>query len=658
MLTLIFSYISKYASKAESNAPAFPSMLSDITNNMQASGKAQIACQKLLNKMLGERTYSAQETAHLLLSIPLVRTSFSFQSLNLSKDGALRAISTNNDEDNDPLDTDTRTLTGESWLQRYTSRAIALNDLSLYEVCCKYNWRGNEWRRRREKTTVILRTYPRLSPNPDHPDYEQYCRIKVLLHHPFRNLDDLTKREDGTEHSFAEVFADCQVHHHHPRDTLRNLAPEAQNDEDEDEEINVELAEMDEADWQVYTRLFPNTSLPAFTKDDIGHRPLDDGWDLLAAHQQWENVNRMAAYITEQKREIEEQHGLQDNEGNTLVDLSTLADEQKQVFDRFVDAYKATLDGTVLPSLRLNIDGTAGCGKTYLIRAICQELRRLAHEAGKDNPIRVLAPSGVAAWNISGQTIHSALGLPANNMGSLPPLSGSRLSSLQQQWKGTHFVIIDEKSMLGQRLLAKIDSRLRQLRPLDQPFGGYHMALIGDFAQLPPVGDRALYVLPPPQTDTSDNAQLSRNGFTLYRSFTASFCLKVIHRQQGDSPQQQLFRTLLLNARNGGLTVEDWQVLQSRQDTNVPQQERDSFSETTYLFTKAEAVEDANFRQLVHLNAPCARIKAKHDGGSEAARATAEDAAGLEAEVVLARGAKVMIIRNVWQYTGTLFHFS
>ncbi|KAK7677929.1 hypothetical protein QCA50_019119 [Cerrena zonata] len=76
-----------------------------------------------------------------------------------------------------------------------------------------------------------------------------------------------------------------------------------------------------------------------------------------------------------------------------------------------------------------------------------------------------------------------------------------------------------------------------------------------------------------------------------------------------------------------------------------------------YLFTKAEAVEDANFCQIVALNSPCAHIKAKHDGGADSAKAIADDTAGFDSEVVVARGAKVMITRTVWQETDMLFLF-
>ena len=76
-------YITKYATKAEKNAPAFLEILSSVVNSMAPEGSAESACQKLLNKMLGERAYSAQETAHLLQGIPLVHCSVSFKTLNL-----------------------------------------------------------------------------------------------------------------------------------------------------------------------------------------------------------------------------------------------------------------------------------------------------------------------------------------------------------------------------------------------------------------------------------------------------------------------------------------------------------------------------------------------------------------------------------------------
>ena len=93
--------------------------------------------------------------------------------------------------------------------------------------------------------------------------------------------------------------------------------------------------------------------------------------------------------------------------------------------------------------------------------------------------------------------------------------------------------------MVGLWLLAQTDSRLRQIFPqaADQPFGGVSVALFGDFAQLPPVGDTPLYS--PPSTATTENGMMRREGGTVYCLFSDSFCLRIVHRQQGDSPDQQ-----------------------------------------------------------------------------------------------------------------------
>ena len=98
--------------------------------------------------------------------------------------------------------------------------------------------------------------------------------------------------------------------------------------------------------------------------------------------------------------------------------------------------------------------------------------------------------------------------------------------------------------------------------------------------------------------------------------------------------------------------MDDWKLLLTRHRDRLSHAEQVSFQDCIYLFTKTESVNDANSQQLFDLDCPCARIKAKHDGGADALKATSEDAAGLEAEVVLCRRARVMITRNLWQEHG------
>ena len=87
------------------------------------------------------------------------------------------------------------------------------------------------------------------------------------------------------------------------------------------------------------------------------------------------------------------------------------------------------------------VSGTAGTGKSYLIQCIKQLLQ---------DHLVVAAPTGVAAFNVNGYTIHSLLSIPVR--GDFKPLDGSRLHTIQQTLKDIDYLIIDEMSMVGSKL--------------------------------------------------------------------------------------------------------------------------------------------------------------------------------------------------------------
>jgi ATP-dependent DNA helicase PIF1 len=229
-------YISKYAIKAESSAPAFPAMLEEIASSVDCNASMQSVCTKLLNKMIGERVYSAQETAHLLLGLPIVKSTFSYATLNLAKDGNLREVQTEGDtedEHSDVVSTDTQAVTGASWMQRYVGRDMEeMNTLSMQQMLQRYTWLGGRWKKKDERTTTIVRVFPRISPNPEGDAYEDYCRIKYLLHHPYRHLshqDFLTIAVNGKSfrRTWTDLYLECSREHHHEQDTLREWREES-----------------------------------------------------------------------------------------------------------------------------------------------------------------------------------------------------------------------------------------------------------------------------------------------------------------------------------------------------------------------------------------------------------------------------------------------
>lgn len=112
--------------------------------------------------------------------------------------------------------------------------------------------------------------------------------------------------------------------------------------------------------------------------------------------------------------------------------------------------------------------GKAGVGKSYAVRALLTRATELALQYA------VLAPTGIAAINVGGVTVHRFLNI-LRNLGA--PLA-------------LDFIVIDECSMVRADLLDALDKGLRSARGLDNahlPFGGVPLALVGDVRQLPPV---------------------------------------------------------------------------------------------------------------------------------------------------------------------------
>ena len=127
------------------------------------------------------------------------------------------------------------------------------------------------------------------------------------------------------------------------------------------------------------------------------------------------------------------------------------------------------------------LTGKAGTGKTTFLQTLKQSFpKRLV----------VTAPTGVAAINAGGVTLHSFFQLPFG-----PFVPDSESNRLQYRYsrdkidiiKNLDLLIIDEISMVRADLLDGVDTVLRRFRPSDEPFGGVQLLMIGDLFQLPPV---------------------------------------------------------------------------------------------------------------------------------------------------------------------------
>lgn len=124
----------------------------------------------------------------------------------------------------------------------------------------------------------------------------------------------------------------------------------------------------------------------------------------------------------------------------------------------------------------LFVTGKAGTGKTTFIKGIQQLIKK---------NFLVLAPTGIAAMNVGGQTIHSFFGLPFEAIGPGTKLEVSR--EKRDVLKYTDTIVIDEASMVRCDWVDGIDRFLRSLMETHLPFGGKQVVFVGDLFQLPPV---------------------------------------------------------------------------------------------------------------------------------------------------------------------------
>jgi ATP-dependent DNA helicase PIF1 len=162
------------------------------------------------------------------------------------------------------------------------------------------------------------------------------------------------------------------------------------------------------------------------------------------------------------------------------------------------------------------LTGRAGTGKSYFIRGLTRS---------QPIPTALLAPTGLAAMNIGGQTVHSFFGFPPRPLIGLSEKPSWFFTQTARRLKR---LIIDEVSMLRADVLDAMDSHLRTARRSQKPFGGVQMLLVGDFYQLPPVvrGDEGRML-----EEAGYPSPFAFSAHVLRNHDVARFDLETVHRQ-------------------------------------------------------------------------------------------------------------------------------
>lgn len=228
------------------------------------------------------------------------------------------------------------------------------------------------------------------------------------------------------------------------------------------------------------------------------------------------------------------------------------------------------------------LTGKAGTGKTTFLRTVV---------ARSTKQMIVVAPTGVAAINAGGVTIHSFFQLDL-----APHIPGAKVNQINKFSKekrkiiaSIDLLIIDEISMVRCDLLDAIDSVLRRYRDHSRPFGGVQLLMIGDLAQLTPV------VTP------EDDAVLSQYYDTPY--FFGSKALQQINYvtiqlqkiyRQADST----FVDILNHIREGHITAADFETLHKRYNPSFTPKTEEGYIRLTTHNRKADEYNDHEMQRL------------------------------------------------------------
>ena len=301
----------------------------------------------------------------------------------------------------------------------------------------------------------------------------------------------------------------------------------------------------------------------------------------------------------------------------------------------YSDSFQLAADFVRFTHANIFLTGKAGTGKTTFLK-YC-----------KENSIKntaVVAPTGVAAMNAGGTTIHSFFQLPfnpfipanrlfngddgANDKNSL--LSRLKLTSERREvMRNLELLIIDEISMVRCDVLDAIDVVLRHVRnQFSKPFGGVQVLLIGDMYQLPPVVKEEEWQIFSPyyKSPYFFNSQVMEADPPVYVS------LEKIYRQNDPS-----FVDVLNQVRNNILNESGAKLLQSRYKPDFIPTKEDNYITLTTHNHKADAI---NENELQNLNSKEQEFDALVEGEFY------EKSYPADVKLKLKIGAQVMFIKN------------
>ena len=578
------------------------------------------------NKFLNSVELSSQEAVYLVLQMPLRRSTREFQIINTSNPDKRTFLLKTLDKIKELPDNSTD-IESDNIIKRYQRRPRKLEELCLANFVAWFNCVNDkhsddsntscnttetsddflletdltdnvdddppaennaiedttEYKLKggmklvKKKTAKIIRTV-RFNKEKEP---ESYYREQLMLYTPWRNeqkdlIRDCQTYQERYQQVELIVNSNKEQYDRHSDILEKAIEDLNENDNTSDDPVSPNTQHINEQDAAAKTK--PSELFGCFdpgTNKQHGQYDLFDDMGILPRHNDEEELV---------------QNRLNDSDYRQLV--RSLNIKQKEFFYHVLHSIKTKDD-----PLALFLSGGAGVGKSTVTNALYEALMRYLNSVPGENAdeVKVLkvAPTGKAAFNIKGNTLHSAFKIPANRGLQYCTLDADRLNTIRAQLKRLQVIFIDKISMVGSGMFNFLNLRLQQIMGTNTPFGALSVIAAGDLFQLKPAFDNWIFNNP-----NHGYGDLATN---IWNEYFTLFELTEIMRQKDDKE----FAELLNRLREGNHAQNDIEVLKERILKIRPGQENYPINMTHLFSTNAQVNNHNNtIYQASHTDKP------------------------------------------------------
>jgi hypothetical protein len=594
--------------------------------------------------LTGHRTIGIQEAVHNIGGLELVLCSDYMTEVSLGKALYMRK------NDKEPV------FKKNDLVSSYRNRPADLDDLSLERYFYEH-FRSRKFYKdetsKRDKYRILV---PKgLNCRPRYPVNYAYARGMIAMHKPWsvRNpMQDLLQDKERTVQTFLDMIGKRELplyvisEYHRAVTYSRQYKHECLQREATNMTPELDFLNMDEDERRQYEHWEHSCHLSAQntrrSSNQIGDNCAYIGIDYDWSKRVFKGIRGIGTtmgetfpdylkdffYGTAQSTHI---HVPQKKNKSDYI-LEDLNFEQQSVVICALDAViKFVNNDPTYEPLRATVVGCGGTGKSFIINTLVSILRKYTN---RNDSIRVAAPTGGAAYNVQGCTLHRCLRLSVDSTQLSRPLSDDKQVELASELERLLMLIVDERSMLSSKLIAAAERNLRhcvygQQNQMEK-WGGVPVIIIfGDDYQLMPVIDGGAIqgyaektgLKVPKSTFKSHEEQILENlGHVLFIDCMTEnvFALTDNYRTRNDP----VFGKILNDLRMGILSDKDALRLMKQglhHHNSQPENRKliENNPRTVWLFTNNIDKNQKNMEKIVELSnrtgVPIARLRCQWD---------------------------------------------